>query len=89
MKKVSFKHVTHWLIPLWFEHLQIFKFPNLLIFTFANLLILSGCSKDKNEPEVPATVQTPEHLTDWSPKPKIDVAQPYMAFATGNASATT
>ena len=89
MKKVSFKHVAHWLIPLWFEHLQIFKFPNLLIFTFANLLILSGCSKDKNEPEAPATVQTPEHLTDWSPKPKIDVAQPYMAFATGNVSATT
>ncbi|WP_288896453.1 hypothetical protein, partial [uncultured Capnocytophaga sp.] len=70
MKKVSFKHVAHRLIPLWFEHWQIFKFPNLLIFTFANLLILSGCSKDKNEPEVPATVQTPEHLTDWSPKPK-------------------
>ena len=90
MKKVSFKHVAHWLIPLWFEHLPIFKFPNLLIFTFANLLILSGCSKSNNdEPEAPATVQTPEHLTDWSPKPKIDVAQPYMAFATGSTSATT
>ena len=49
-----------------------------------------GCSKSNDDtPEAPATVQTPEHLTDWSPKPKIDVAQPYMAFATGNVSATT
>ena len=56
----------------------------------ANWLIFIGCSKSNNdEPEAPATVQTPEHLTDWSPKPKIDVAQPYMAFATGNVSATT
>ena len=86
MKKVSFKHVAHRLIPLWFEHLPIFKFSNWLIF----LLIFVGCSKSNNdEPEAPATVQTPEHLTDWSPKPKIDVAQPYMAFATGNVSATT
>ena len=82
MKKVSFKHVAHKLIPLWFEHW--------LIFTLANWLIFIGCSKSNNdEPEAPATVQTPEHLTDWSPKPKIDVAQPYMAFATGNVSATT
>ena len=86
MKKVSFKHVAHWLIPLWFEHSQIFKLANMLIL----LLIFVGCSKSNNdEPEAPATVQTPEHLTDWSPKPKIDVAQPYMAFATGNVSATT
>ena len=86
MKKVSFKHVAHKLIPLWFEHLQILKLANWLIF----LLIFIGCSKSNNdEPEAPATVQTPEHLTDWSPKPKIDVAQPYMAFATGNVSATT
>ena len=61
-----------------------------LIFTLANWLIFIGCSKSNNdEPEAPATVQTPEHLTDWSPKPKIDVAQPYMAFATGSTSATT
>ena len=86
MKKVSFKHVAHKLIPLWFEHWQILKLANWLIF----LLIFIGCSKSNNdEPEAPATVQTPEHLTDWSPKPKIDVAQPYMAFATGNVSATT
>ena len=86
MKKVSFKHVAHRLIPLWFEHLPILKLANWLIF----LLIFVGCSKSNNdEPEAPATVQTPEHLTDWSPKPKIDVAQPYMAFATGNVSATT
>ena len=86
MKKVSFKHVAHKLIPLWFEHWQIFKLANMLIL----LLIFIGCSKSNNdEPEAPATVQTPEHLTDWSPKPKIDVAQPYMAFATGNVSATT
>ena len=86
MKKVSFKHVAHRLIPLWFEHWQILKLANWLIF----LLIFVGCSKSNNdEPEAPATVQTPEHLTDWSPKPKIDVAQPYMAFATGSTSATT
>jgi len=86
MKKVSFKHVAHSLIPLRFEHSQILKLANWLIF----LLIFIGCSKSNNdEPEAPATVQTPEHLTDWSPKPKIDVAQPYMAFATGNVSATT
>ena len=86
MKKVSFKHVAHWLIPLRFEHSQIFKFANWLIF----LLIFVGCSKSNNdEPEAPTTVQTPEHLTDWFPKPKIDVAQPYMAFATGSTSATT
>ena len=86
MKKVSFKHVAHWLIPLWFEHSQIFKLANMLIL----LLIFVGCSKSNNdELEAPTTVQTPEHLTDWFPKPKIDVAQPYMAFATGNVSATT
>ena len=86
MKKVSFKHVAHKLIPLWFEHLPILKLANWLIF----LLIFIGCSKSNNdEPEAPATVQTPEHLTDWFPKPKIDVAQPYMVFATGSTSATT
>ena len=60
---------------------------NLLILTLANLLIFA-CSKS-DDPEVPATVQTPEHLTDWTPQPKVDVAQPYMAFATGSASGTT
>ncbi len=50
---------------------------------------VANCSKSKDEPEVPATVQTPEHLTDWTPQPKVDVAQPYMAFATGSASGTT
>ena len=57
----------------------------------ANLLIFTGCSKSDNNdtPEAPSTVQTPEHLTDWKPQPKVDVAQPYMAFATGSASATT
>ena len=60
---------------------------NLLILTLANLLIFA-CSKS-DDPEVPATVQTPEHLTDWTPQPKVDVAQPYMAFATGSTSATT
>ena len=61
---------------------------NLLILTLANLLIFTACSKS-DDPEVPATVQTPEHLTDWTPQPKVDVAQPYMAFATGSASGTT
>ena len=59
----------------------------MLILTLANLLIFA-CSKS-DDPEVPATVQTPEHLTDWTPQPKVDVAQPYMAFATGSASGTT
>ena len=87
MKKVSFKHVAHWLIPLRFEHWQIFKFSNWLIL----LLIFIGCSKkDNNEPVVPPTpVETPAHLKDWTPQPKVDVAQPYMAFATGSTSATT
>ena len=68
-------------------HLLIGKLANLLIF----LLIFIGCSKSDNNdtPEAPTTVQTPEHLTDWKPQPKVDVAQPYMAFATGSASATT
>ena len=68
-------------------HLLIGKLANLLIF----LLIFSSCSKSDNNdtPEAPSTVQTPEHLTDWKPQPKVDVAQPYMAFATGSASATT
>ena len=76
-------------------HLLIGKLANLLIFllifTLANLLIFTGCSKSDNNdtPEAPSTVQTPEHLTDWKPQPKVEVAQPYMAFATGSASATT
>ena len=73
------------------KNLSNFRTAHWLIFTLANLLIFVSCSKSNNDdtPEAPATVQTPEHLTDWSPKPKIDVAQPYMAFATGSASATT
>ena len=71
-------------------HLLIFKFSNLLIFTLANWLIFVGCSKSNDDtPEAPATVQTPEHLSDWTPQPKVEVAQPYMAFATGSTSATT
>ena len=71
-------------------HLLIFKFSNLLIFTLANWLIFVGCSKSNDDtPEAPATVQTPEHLSDWTPQPKVDMAQPYMAFATGSTSATT
>ena len=71
-------------------NLLIFKFSNLLIFTLANWLIFVGCSKSNDDtPEAPATVQTPEHLSDWTPQPKVDVAQPYMAFATGSTSATT
>ena len=75
------------LITLRPTHLLIGKLANLLIF----LLIFTGCSKSDNNdtPEAPTTVQTPEHLSDWTPQPKVDVAQPYMAFATGSASATT
>ena len=75
------------LITLRPTHLLIGKLANLLIF----LLIFVSCSKSDNNdtPEAPTTVQTPEHLTDWKPQPKVDVAQPYMAFATGSASATT
>ncbi|MBO1884622.1 hypothetical protein J4N46_09415 [Capnocytophaga sp. Marseille-Q4570] len=80
MKKISLKHVMHWLIPLRFEHSQIFKLANLLIF----LLTFIGCSKkDNNEPVAPSTpVETPAHLKDWVPQPKVDSTQPYMAFAT-------
>ena len=81
MKNLSNIRTAHWLI---------FKFSNLLIFTLANWLIFVGCSKSNDDtPEAPATVQTPEHLSDWTPQPKVDVAQPYMAFATGSTSATT
>ena len=72
------------------KNLSNFRPAHLLIFTLANLLIFIGCSKSNDDtPEAPTTVQTPEHLTDWKPQPKVDVAQPYMAFATGSASATT
>ena len=61
-----------------------------LIFTLANLLIFIGCSKSNNdEPEAPTKIETPAHLSDWKPQPKVDAAQPYMVFATGSASATT
>lgn len=71
-------------------HLLIGKLPNLLIFTLANWLIFIGCSKnDNNEPEAPTKIETPTHLSDWTPQPKVEVAQPYMVFATGSASATT
>ena len=75
------------LITLRPTHLLIGKLAHLLIF----LLIFVSCSKSDNNdtPEAPTTVQTPEHLTDWKPQPKVDAAQPYMAFATGSASATT
>ena len=92
MKKLIKQPSAHWQISK-LANLLIFLRPaNLLIFKFANLLIFllifTACSKS-DEPEVPASVQTPEHLTDWTPQPKIDVAQPYMAFATGSTSATT
>ena len=44
MKKLTSLHHLHWLIS---------KFANLLIL----LLIFAGCSKDKNQPEAPATTQ--------------------------------
>ena len=50
---------------------------------------VANCSKSKDEPEVPTKIETPEHLSDWTPQPKVDVAQPYMAFAVGSASATS
>ena len=80
MKRISLKHVMHWLIPLRLEHSQIFKLANLLIF----LLTFIGCSKkDNNEPVAPSSpVETPAHLKDWVPQPKVDSTQPYMAFAT-------
>ena len=88
MKKITKPQSAHWQISK-FANLFIFSRPaNLLIFTLANLLIFA-CSKSKDEPEVPATVQTPEHLSDWTPQPKVDVSQPYMAFAVGSASATS
>ena len=62
-----------------------------LIFTLANWLIFIGCSKnDNDEPVAPPTtqVETPEHLKGWTPQPKVDTKQPYMAFAT-DATATT
>ena len=87
MKNFIKQQSANGLITLRPTHLLIGKLANLLIF----LLIFVSCSKSDNNdtPEAPTTVQTPEHLTDWKPQPKVDVAQPYMAFATGSASATT
>ena len=59
----------------------------------ANWLIFIACSKnDNDEPVAPPStpkVETPAHLKDWTPQPKVDSTQPYMAFATGSASSTT
>ena len=72
------------------KNLSNFRTAHLLIFTLANWLIFTGCSKnDNNEPEAPTKIETPTHLSDWTPQPKVEVAQPYMVFATGSASATT
>ena len=72
------------------KNLSNFRTAHLLIFTLANWLIFIGCSKSNNdEPEAPTKIETPAHLSDWTPQPKVDAAQPYMAFATGSASATT
>ena len=72
------------------KNLSNFRTAHLLIFTLANWLIFSSCSKnDNNEPEAPTKIETPTHLSDWTPQPKVEVAQPYMVFATGSTSATT
>ena len=72
------------------KNLSNFRTAHWLIFTLANWLIFTGCSKnDNNEPEAPTKIETPTHLSDWTPQPKVEVAQPYMVFATGSASATT
>ncbi|MGP1479594.1 MAG: fibronectin type III domain-containing protein [Capnocytophaga sp.] len=74
MKRLLDKYFVHW-----------------LVLTLAGLLIVVSCSKDKkDEPEPPTPkVETPEHLKDWKPQPKVDTKQPYMAFATGSTSTTT
>ena len=47
----------------------------------ANLLIVLSCSKDKNESEVSTPqVETPAHLKDREPQPKVDVKQPYVSL---------
>ena len=51
--------------------------------------IVANCSKSKDEPEVPDSVKTPEHLKTWEIQPVVDTTQTYMAFATGSTSATT
>ena len=72
------------------KNLSNFRTAHLLMLTLANWLIFTGCSKnDNNEPEAPTKIETPTHLSDWTPQPKVEVAQPYMVFATGSASATT
>ncbi len=80
MKRLLDKYFVHW-----------------LVLTLAGLLIATSCSKDSDSnsdnpcviPPLTPKVETPEHLKDWKPQPKVDSAQPYMAFATGSASATT
>ena len=64
MKNLSNFRPTHWLMLI-----------------FANLLIVLSCSKDKNESEVSAPqVETPAHLKDREPQPKVDVKQPYVSL---------
>ena len=80
MKRLLDKYFVHW-----------------LVLTLAGLLIATSCSKDSdsnsdNPPVIPPPtpkVETPEHLKDWKPQPKVDTKQPYMAFATGSTSTTT
>ena len=82
MKRLLDKYFVHW-----------------LVLTLAGLLIATSCSKDSdsdsnsdNPPVIPPPtpkVETPEHLKDWKPQPKVDTEQPYMAFATGSTSTTT
>ena len=51
--------------------------------------MFAACSKDSDDESTTTQVGTPEHLKDWSPRPKVDTKQPYMTFATSNTSATT
>ena len=61
----------------------------LLLLLIATTLVVN-CSKDNKEPQMPTTqVEVPEHLKDWTPKPKIDVKQPYMVFLSANSASTT
>ena len=61
----------------------------LLLLLVATTLVVN-CSKDNKEPQMPTTqVEVPEHLKDWTPRPKIDVKQPYMVFLSANTASTT
>jgi|GEM_PF-628099 leucine rich repeat domain protein len=69
------------------KHFRIGAFALLLV----TLTSLVYCSKEKEEPIPPKVqkIETPVHLKNWVPQPKINVEQPYMVFETARTASET